>query len=120
MIDNTYRITKNLGYGCSSKVFLVEDAQGNRFAAKCIRKDKGYEDSFARKIVKREHDICTKLADHPNIISSYLTNFRGIFETNGEKENIMYSLIEYAPNRTLSEFIRNTGAVEEQIARFFM
>lgn len=32
----------------------------------------------------------------------------------------MYNLIEYAPNRTVSDFIRYTGAVEEEFARFFM
>jgi len=32
----------------------------------------------------------------------------------------MYNLIEYAPNQTLAVYIRNTGPVEEEIARFFM
>ena len=120
MIDNKYTILKSLGYGCSSKVFLVKDVFGEKFAVKVIRKDKQYEDSFATNILNKEHELLFKLQDHPNIINSFGVNSEGVFESNSRSEKIIYNLIEYAPNGTLSEYIRKTGPVEEEIARFFM
>ena len=120
MIDNKYTILKSLGYGCSSKVFLVKDLFGEKFAAKVVRKDKQYEDSFAKWFMKNEHELLWKFQDHPNIINSFITNGEGVYESKGKTENIIYNLIEYAPNSTLAEYIRNTGPVEEEIARFFI
>lgn len=40
MIDNEFELTKILGRGGSSKVFLANNSQGNQVAIKAIRKDK--------------------------------------------------------------------------------
>ena len=118
MIDNKYTILKSLGYGCSSKVFLVKDLFGEKFALKVVRKDKQYEDSIAKSFIKNEHELLLKLHDHPNIINSFDMNGEGVYEWKGKTERVIYSLLEYAPNSTLAEYIRNTGPVEEEIARF--
>jgi len=99
---------------------LVKDLFGQKFAVKVIRKDKQYENSFAKRILNREHELLSILQDHPNIINSHSVNTEGVFESKNRVEKIMYNLIEYAPNHTLAEYIRNTGPVEEEIARFFM
>jgi serine/threonine protein kinase len=119
MIDN-FKIIKTIGYGCSSKVFLVEDEVKQRFAAKVIRKDKPYTDEFSTKALQQEHEKLMKFENHPNFIKSYQVFLKGTFRSGGIPEKVKYELLEYAPNHTLSEFIRYTGPVEEEIARFFM
>jgi serine/threonine protein kinase len=114
-----YKIIRNLGYGCSSKVFKVQDEAGIVFAAKCIRKDKNYEKSFARGMLLREHKLATLLQSHPNVIKSYAIFGDATFESAGKSQDCMFNLLEYCANGALSEFVRYTGGVQETIAKFF-
>jgi serine/threonine protein kinase len=120
MIDNEFELTKILGKGGSSKVFLANNSQGDQVAIKAIRKDKRYSASAAASILQREHDILQKLRGHPNIIQTYGINLDGMVILEEESENIMYNVLEYAQNGALSNLIRHTGGIEEEITRFYI
>lgn len=120
MIDNRFKLIKQLGRGCSSRVFLVEDGYQNTAAVKAIRNDKGYDDEVAASLLKREHDLLQKMKSHPNIINSYYTKLEGEISYNYNIENIMYNVIEYAENGSLADFIAYTGGIEENACRLFM
>jgi len=117
MIDNEFVLLKVLGKGGSSKVFLAQDSQGNKFALKAIRKDKNYGISTAASMLEREHELLQKLDSHPNIIKSYKISLDGIVVANDESEPVMYNILEYAKHGAISNFIRYTGAIEEDISR---
>ena len=119
MIDNKFELTKILGKGGSSKVFLAHDCEGNRVALKAIRKDKKYSQAAASAMVEREHEMLQKLEGHPNVIRSFGVNLDGVLSANEQTENIMYSVIELAKNGALSNFVRYTGGIEEEIARLY-
>lgn len=120
MIDSKYLVQKVVGAGGSSKVYLATDVNDNQVAVKTIRKDKGYKDSTATNMVRREFEMLEKLAEHPNIIGSIESNTQGLLTIGGRQENVMYNVLEYAENGTLGRFIRYTGGVEEEMARFFV
>lgn len=78
MIDNEYEISKLIGMGGSSKVFLAQNSFGKKVAIKAIRKDKNYSKSASTSMLEREHEILQKLEGHPNIIKSLGINFDGV------------------------------------------
>ena len=102
MIDNKYALKKFIGMGGSSKVYLAQDEMGQRVALKVIRKDKKYSKAYATTMVKREHDMLRKLADHPNVICSLGINYDGLYTSNSQTEPVIYSIIELAENGSLS------------------
>lgn len=71
-------------------------------------------------MLQRENDMLEKLVDHPNIISPLGLKFDGEATMNGVTEKIMYNVLEYAHNGAISRFVRYTGGLEEEIARFFI
>lgn len=119
MIDNQFEIIKVLGKGGSSKVFLARDALDNKCAIKVIRKDKECLKYNASAMLQREHDLLWQLNEHPNIIKSLFLNCEGTLESGSESESVMYLALEYARHGALSSFIKYTGCLEEEIARFF-
>lgn len=120
MIDNEFEISKLIGMGGSSKVFLAQNSFGQKVAIKAIRKDKNYTKSAAASMLQREHEMLQKLADHPNVIKSLGINFDGVVVLKNESESIMYNVLEYAPHGALSNFVRYTGGIEEEIARLYV
>ena len=115
---DSFDIIKVLGQGGSSKVLMARDALDNTYAIKALRKDKNYTYERGSKLLKKEHWITTKLESHPNILNSYLTNPDGNLVYRGKREEVMYNLIEYAENGTLSNYIRVTGPIEEELVWF--
>lgn len=109
-----------IGKGGSSKVFLSKDRSGHKVVLKVLRKDKKYTRHAAEEMLNREHYLLQKLHTHPNIIDSYGVNVNGVATLNGEDEDIMYSMLEYAEHGSISNFVRYTGCIEESIAKFFM
>lgn len=71
MIDETYKVEKLIGFGGSSKVYLVSDQFDTKFAMKVVRQDKGYTKQFSEKIVFREYFVMDRLSLHPNILKCY-------------------------------------------------
>lgn len=120
MIDSEFEISKVIGMGGSSKVFLAHTSEGHKVAIKAIRRDKNYTKSAASAMLKREYEMLQKLEAHPNIIKSLGGNFDGEVVLKNESENIMYNVLEYAQHGALSKFVRYTGGLEEEIARLYI
>lgn len=119
MIDDQYRLIKLLGKGGSSKVFLAEDNQGAKYAIKALRKDKNFDHDTCWQMLEREHNLLQELVSHPNIINSIDVSTTGTLTHMEQTESVYYSVIEYAANGSLSQFIRWTGPLEENLARVF-
>lgn len=119
ILDRKFYIQKTLGQGGSSKVFLGLDSENHKFAIKILRKDKGYSYDHGASMIMKEHMLLQNLREHPNILKSYHASCEGSIEKEGETEKeIMYNILEFAEHGSLSFFIRTTGHLEEEIARF--
>lgn len=119
MIDNKYKLVNILGSGGSAKVFLAEDTEWNKVAVKVIHGDQKFAKVAAANLVQKEHDVLQFLEGHPNILKSLCYNINGVISNQDKSEGIMYNVLEHAENGALSNFIRYTGPLEEEIGRFF-
>lgn len=119
ILDRKFYIQKTLGQGGSSKVFLGLDSENHKYAIKILRKDKGYSYDHGANMIMKEHMLLQNLKEHPNILQSYQASCEGVIEKEGETEKeIMYNILEFAEHGSLSFFVRTTGHLEEEIARF--
>lgn len=118
MIDGKFKLIKELGVGGSSKVFLASDGIRNQYAIKILRKDKKYTYSRGATMLKKEHWIMSKLAEHPNILNSFYSNPDGMLKTKRKDESVQYNVIELAENGPISKYVRITGAIEEELVKF--
>jgi len=119
MIDNEYQLTRILGSGGSSKVFLATDSSNCACAVKVIRKDKNLSPVAASAMLEREHEMLVQLQAHPNIIRSHLTCLDGQLSAKGQSEPVMYNVLELAKHGALSNFVRHTGGMEQEVARLY-
>jgi len=120
MLDNKFTILEIIGQGGSSNVFRARDDQGNEWAIKAIRKDKNYYNKLGAHMISKEHNTLNILEGHPNLIRSFGVNYSGKLQCADNTEGWMYQVIELAKNGALSNIIRKTGPLEEELARFFM
>jgi serine/threonine protein kinase len=60
----------------------------------------------------------SKLQNHPNILNSFYSNPDGVLKNGSKTEDVLYNLIELAENGPVSNIVRVTGSIEEQLARF--
>lgn len=119
ILDRKFYIKKTLGHGGSSKVFLGLDSEQSKFAIKILRKDKGYSYEHGANMIMKEHMLLQNLEEHPNILKSFHVSLEGTLEKEGTTEkDIMYNILEFAEHGSLSFFVRTTGPLEEEIARF--
>lgn len=118
ILDRRFSLQKVLGQGGSSKVFLASDSDSQKYAVKVLRKDKNYSFDHGANMIMKEHILMQSLWDHPNILKSYQANLEGVVEKESETENVMYNVLEFAEHGSLSFFIRTTGPIEEEVARF--
>ena len=119
IVDNQFKIISQLGQGGSSQVFSAVDNEGTVHAIKIIRKDRNYSDDRAEHFILRENIVINRLGPHPNIIKSIECSTDGALIYNDSSLPIIYNVLEYCPNGTLSNFIKRTGPVEERIAKFY-
>ena len=118
MIDNSFLIESLIGIGGSSKVYLVSDQEDQKFAAKIVRQDKGYSKYYAENLILREYVIMDKLKEHPNILKWLSWVQEGCVSDECGFMPIMYNLVEYCPNGSLSSLIKTSGSLSENIAKF--
>jgi serine/threonine protein kinase len=121
MIDGKFTLRKFLGQGGSSVVYLATDEEGEGYAVKILRKDRNYSYEKGTWMIQKEYSIMAKLEDHPNILNCFYFNPDGVIKKlakSSNKEHIMYNVLELAVNGALSNFIRITGSIEEDLVRF--
>ncbi len=88
------------------------------YALKLLRKDK-FSSDRQKKLAQREHSVMQALPSHPNILGSYYYSLQGTLATTPlAEEPIVYHLIEFAENGSLSNVLRYTGSVSEEVAAF--
>lgn len=68
MIINTYSAKRIIGRGGTCNVFLVEDTDGKKFAAKVFKEKQGFTQAIQKHLLYKEVNILGMLSDHPNII----------------------------------------------------
>ncbi|MCU5745751.1 Stk1 family PASTA domain-containing Ser/Thr kinase [Staphylococcus sp. SQ8-PEA] len=96
-VNERYRITKKLGGGGMSTVYLAEDTILNRsVAVKAIAVSAGEKEEILQRFQKEVHNL-TQLS-HPNIVDVYDID-------EGEDDNF-YIVMEYLEGPTLNDFIR--------------
>ena len=118
MIDNQFEVNKLIGNGGSSHVFSATDLNGESCAIKIIRKDKNYTSEMAQHLILREYFVMERVGNHPNIVKSIMCSTEGQITRQDEIVDIMYHVLELCKNGSLCDFVKYTGAVEENFARF--
>lgn len=118
MLDDQYELLHLLGKGGSSQVFSAVDSEGNKFAIKVIRNDKDYSQAKAEHFILRENFVMEKLGCHNNILKSIACSTDGDINYNGQSAKVMYHVLEYCANGTLKDYVKHTGAFDENIAKF--
>lgn len=99
-----YRLIRQLGEGSYATVYLARDGFDRSVALKILKKQYSFDESFLEQF-QREAQTAAKL-NHEHIIT--------IFDQ-GEVEGQFYIAMEYAPEGTLQELIRQQG--DERLSR---
>jgi len=118
MIDNRFALNECLGIGGSSKVYSARDSTNKDFALKIIRKDKGYSEDLSKNLVENEFGVMTRLGAHPNIVNWVGANSEGTAALADGVHSIRYLVLECCKHGSLSSVIRQTGPLEETVAKF--
>ena len=108
VFNNKYEISKKIGEGFSSHVYLCRDLEdsGKFTALKIIKSKFLKQDSNAIEKVKKEYEIQKQL-NHSNINKAVDFGTEGTFtKINGSKvENLTYLMLDYVSGRTLIDLI---------------
>ena len=101
LIDNRYKIIKNIGEGGMANVYLAWDTILEReVAVKILRGDLADDEKFVRRF-QREANSASSLR-HPNIVEMY-----DVGEDNGK----YFIVMEYVDGKTLKSLIKKRGAL---------
>jgi len=120
MITNQFRVLADLGAGATAEVKLVEDINTQeKFACKIIKTGANGISNAALADVQKEVTIMSSMK-HPFIINTKAVG-RGPYDKQDGKEpqEILFILMEYAPEGELFDMIANTGKFKESVARYF-
>lgn len=110
IINERYKVTKQLGGGGMSRVYLAEDSILKRnVAIKAIRIPSGEKDEAIKRFEREVHNL-TQLS-HNNIVN--------VFDVTEDDENF-YLVMEYIEGLTLSEFIQRNHPLDVDIILNFI
>ncbi|MGW8044045.1 Stk1 family PASTA domain-containing Ser/Thr kinase [Staphylococcus shinii] len=110
IINERYKVTKQLGGGGMSRVYLAEDSILKRSVAiKAIRIPSGEKDEAIKRFEQEVHNL-TQLS-HNNIVN--------VFDVTEDDENF-YLVMEYIEGLTLSEFIQKNHPLDVDIILNFI
>ncbi|WP_436965654.1 Stk1 family PASTA domain-containing Ser/Thr kinase [Staphylococcus shinii] len=110
IINERYKVTKQLGGGGMSRVYLAEDSILKRSVAiKAIRIPSGEKDEAIKRFEREVHNL-TQLS-HNNIVN--------VFDVTEDDENF-YLVMEYIEGLTLSEFIQKNHPLDVDIILNFI
>ncbi len=113
-----FEITYVLGKGSYGKVVFAKNIYTNKsYAIKII--DKKFLEKVKIRLrhiqANKEYEVhiekyILSILNHPNIIKLYSTF---------QDKKKLYFIVEYCPNRDLSDFIRKQGKLSNDLARFY-
>jgi len=108
-----YTLGRTLGDGATGKVKLAKNSENRRFAIKLI-----HNQSDALEAVAAEIEALQKLK-HPNVVN--LIEYGQGTKENSKKgsKQVNYLVLELAQGGELFDFISETGAFSEPVARFY-
>ncbi|MBM7868930.1 serine/threonine-protein kinase [Clostridium pascui] len=106
LLGNRYELLEKIGEGGMAEVYKAKCHLLNRFVAVKILKDELLKDSQFVDKFKREATAAASLSDN-NIVNIYDV---------GSQNNIHYIVMEYVKGKTLKEFIREKGKLNEEEA----
>ncbi len=106
LLGNRYELLEKIGEGGMAEVYKAKCHLLNRFVAVKILKDELLKDSQFVDKFKREATAAASLSDN-NIVNVYDV---------GSQNNIHYIVMEYIKGKTLKEFIREKGKLNEEEA----
>lgn len=104
LLGNRYELLEKIGEGGMAEVYKAKCHLLNRFVAVKILKDELLKDSQFVDKFKREATAAASLSDN-NIVNIYDV---------GSQNNIHYIVMEYVKGKTLKEFIREKGKLNEE------
>jgi len=117
-IDN-YQLLNTLGQGAFSKVKLVKDEEGKKFAMKIMKSDSKKSKDQENNIFLNEVKVMKEL-DHPNILKLIDSKSKAeAIRADGSKLKLKYMTLEYAEGGELFDYIAETGRFSEDQARYF-
>ena len=115
-----YTLVRTLGSGANSKVKLgLDKSTGRYFAVKILKKGNPNLDAKFLELVMTEVHTMSQLS-HSNIVNLIEYSKDGIVEkANGDKEHVIYIVLELATGGELFDYVATTGRFNEPIARFY-
>ena len=115
-----YTLVRTLGSGANSKVKLgLDKSTGRYFAVKILKKGNPNLDAKFLELVMTEVHTMSQLS-HPNIVNLIEYSKDGVVEkSSGEKEHVIYIVLELATGGELFDYVATTGRFNEPIARFY-
>lgn len=102
---NTYKITKRIGGGATTDVFLVEDRDSRRAVAKVL-KDEFAEDCYFRDLFQHEEYLSLRV-EHPNWVRTIRSRLA---------PGAAMLVMEYIDGQTLEECIRDATRLDTRDA----
>lgn len=116
-----YQLGKTLGSGISCKVKLSRDNNtGKRYALKILKPMTDPHKNFLKNLIDTEVEVLKKL-NHRHIINLVEVGHDILVSTHKTKEAAEYDYIvlELAAGGELFDFVANSGAFSERVARTF-
>lgn len=109
---------KLIGFGGFSRVLEYTTDDHSDWWIKIVAASQKISHEKAAEIVYNEGMVMEQLGSHPNIVKIISTHPASVVELAGINYNASYLLLEKCVNGTLANVIKNTGPLEENIARF--
>jgi serine/threonine protein kinase len=120
MITDQFKVLADLGSGATAEVKLVQDVKTQeKFACKVIKTGACGITATALTEVQKEVTIMSQLK-HEFIVNTKAVG-RGMYDKQdgSQPQEVLFILMEYAPEGELFDMIANTGKFSEPVARYF-
>ena len=121
IIENRYKVLRQLGRGGFGRTYLVEDM--NRYKERCVIKEfvpqlkSRTELQKAERLFKREASMLYKL-EH-----SQIPHFRELFQTQIDGEDFLFLVQDYVKGKTYAQLLKGSKAkplTEEEVTQLLL
>lgn len=115
---DSFKLMKSLGEGAFSKVKLVKDSKGQKYAMKIMKIEK--KDNEKREGYFQNEVEALETLDHPNILkmAGYSKKSEAI-RPDGSKLKLCYINLEFCEGGELFDYVAQSGSFTESQARFY-